>query len=95
LKHGASGRVRLSNSANNIVMVPQKAVFEIQDKHFVYVMDHNKIIRQKPFMPARRVAQYYIVASGLDAGDTIVYEGIQDLRDGMTINPLFTSVVSN
>lgn len=95
LKHGASGRVRLSNSANNIVMVPQKAVFEIQDKHFVYVMDQNKTIRQKPFMPARRVAQYYIVASGLDAGDTIVYEGIQDLRDGMTINPLFTSVVSN
>ncbi len=95
LKHGASGRVRLSNTANNIVMVPQKAVFEIQDKHFVYVMDQNKIIRQKPFMPARRVAQYYIVASGLDAGDTIVYEGIQDLRDGMAINPLFTTVLSN
>lgn len=92
LKHGATGRVRLSNAANNIVMVPQKSVFEIQDKHFVYVMDGNNQIRQKPFMPSRRIAQYYIVASGLDAGDTIVYEGIQDLRDGMTINPLFTSV---
>lgn len=92
LKHGASGRVRLSNAASNIVMVPQKSVFEIQDKHFVYVMGTDKKIKQQSFLPARRVADYYIVASGLDAGDTIVYEGIQGLRDGMTINPLFTSV---
>jgi len=95
LKHGASGRVRLSNIASNIVMVPQKAVFEIQDKHFVYVVGSDKKIHQKPFIPARRVAEYYIVASGLDAGDTIVYEGIQNLRDGMTINPLFTSVTTS
>jgi membrane fusion protein (multidrug efflux system) len=76
-------------------MVPQKSVFEIQDKQFVYIMGADKKIRQQPFMPARRVAEYYIVASGLDAGDTIVYEGIQDLRDGMTINPLFTSVTTS
>lgn len=92
LKHGATGRVSLSNAANNIVLVPQKSVFEIQDKHFVYVLDGNNQIRQKSFKPARRVAQYYIVGEGLNAGDTIVYEGIQSLRDGMTINPHFTSV---
>ncbi|MBC6489750.1 efflux RND transporter periplasmic adaptor subunit [Flavihumibacter stibioxidans] len=92
LKHGASGRVRLSNAANDIVMVPQKAVFEIQDKHFVYVLDKNNQIRQRSFLPSRRIAESYIVASGLNAGDTIVYEGIQNLRDGMTIKPLFTTV---
>lgn len=92
LKHGASGRIRLSNSAPNVVMVPQKSVFEIQDKHFVYVLDSSNQVKQRSFKPLRRIAQYYIVASGLEAGDTIVYEGIQDLRDGMTIKPLFTSV---
>ena len=37
--------------------------------------------------PSSRVDQFYIVQSGLKPGDRIVYEGIQNLKDGMTIEP--------
>ncbi|KIC94956.1 efflux RND transporter periplasmic adaptor subunit [Flavihumibacter solisilvae] len=92
LKHGATGRVKLSNAAHDIVTVPQKSVFEVQDKHFVFVVDNSNRIRQRSFEPERRLASSYIVASGLKAGDKIVYEGIQHLRDGMVIKPRYTVV---
>ena len=87
LKHRATGRISLSNTLKGALMVPQKAVFEIQDKNYVYLVDENNQVHMKNFVPKLRFSYYYIVGSGLEAGDKIVYEGIQGLRDGMQIKP--------
>ncbi len=87
LKHRATGRISLSNVLRGALMVPQKAVFEIQDKNYVFVVDEQNQVHQRNFVPKLRFSYYYVVASGLEAGDRIVYEGIQNLRDGMQINP--------
>ena len=67
--------------------MPQKAVFEIQDKNYVYVVDKANKVKMRSFVPKSRLAHYYLVQSGLVAGDKIVYEGIQNIRDGMQIIP--------
>jgi membrane fusion protein (multidrug efflux system) len=41
----------------------------------------------KSFVPIRRFGDYYIVAKGLSEHDLIVFEGIQDVREGMVITP--------
>jgi RND family efflux transporter MFP subunit len=87
LRHGATGKIRLSNDVDDAVLVPQKAVFEVQDKNFVYVVDARNKVRSRSFVPSSRINQFYIVQSGLKPGDRIVYEGIQSLKDGMTIVP--------
>ncbi|WP_400191773.1 efflux RND transporter periplasmic adaptor subunit [Hymenobacter sp. B81] len=87
LKHGATGRVRLANPVENAVLLPQKAVFELQDKNFVFVVDQHNRLRQTHFVPRTRLAHFYLVASGLKPGDRVVYEGVQDARDGMQIRP--------
>lgn len=87
LKHGATGRISLSNTMNNALMVPQKAVFEIQDKNFVFIVDSNNHVSMRSFVPKLRFSHYYIVESGLQAGDKIVYEGIQNISEGMQITP--------
>ncbi|WPP49464.1 efflux RND transporter periplasmic adaptor subunit [Catalinimonas niigatensis] len=87
LKHGATGKISLSNTINDALMIPQKAVFEIQDKNFVFVVDSNNQISMRSFVPKIRFSHYYIVESGLQPGDRIVYEGIQDISDGMYITP--------
>jgi membrane fusion protein (multidrug efflux system) len=87
LKHRATGRIRLYNRIENAVIVPQKSVFEIQDKNYVYILDANNQVKLKNFIPMTRFSHYYIVESGLEPGDRIVYEGIQNLQDGMTIDP--------
>ncbi len=87
LKHGSSGKVRLSNSIENALMIPQKATFEIQDKTYVYLVDADNKLRVKGFVPGARLSHFYIVDSGLQEGDRIIYEGIKDARDGMLIKP--------
>lgn len=87
LKHGASGKIRLSNTLTDAIMIPQKAVFEIQDKNFVFVVDSTNQVRMRNFIPKTRFSHYYIVESGLQSGDKIVFEGIQEIRDGMHIIP--------
>jgi membrane fusion protein (multidrug efflux system) len=85
LKHGATGKVRLANTVDNALLVPQKAVFEQQDKDYVYVVDDKGTVRQKNFVPQSRLSAFYVVKSGLKPGERIVCEGIQDLRDGSRI----------
>ncbi len=87
LKHRATGRIRLSNTLNDAIMIPQKAAFEIQDKNFVFVVDSANQVRMRHFVPRTRYSHYYIVESGLKSGEKIVFEGIQDIRDGMLIIP--------
>ena len=87
LKHGATGKIRLSNTVTDAIMIPQKAVFEIQDKNFVFVVDSTNQVRMRNFIPKTRFSHYYIVESGLKSGEKIVFEGIQEIRDGMHIIP--------
>ena len=35
---------------------------------------------------------YYIVESGLDEDDKIIYEGVQNIKDGMTVKPQFIAM---
>lgn len=87
LKHGATGKIRLANDVDNALLVPQKAVFEIQDKNYVYVVDKTNKVKMRSFIPKSRLSHYYLVQSGLAPGDKILYEGIQQVRDGMQIIP--------
>ena len=87
LKHGSSGNILLTNTVSDAILVPQKAVFEIQDKSYVYVVDSTNQVNMRSFVPKSRFHDYYVVRSGLDAGDRIVYEGIQALKDGVKIKP--------
>ncbi len=87
LRHGATGKIRMTTDVDDAVLVPQKAVFEVQDKNFVYVVDGGNKVRTRPFVPQSRINQFYVVRSGLKPGDRVVYEGIQQLRDGMAITP--------
>jgi RND family efflux transporter MFP subunit len=85
LKHGSSGKVRLQTRIENAIVIPQKTAFEIQDKIYVYVVDHENIARMRSFVPGRRMPHLYIVEDGLSTRDRIVYEGIQDIREGMRL----------
>jgi RND family efflux transporter MFP subunit len=87
LKHGATGRVRLTNVVSDALLVPQKAVFEIQDKSYVYVIDSNNVAHTRSFVPGNRTGNHYVVKSGLKPGERVVYEGTQEVKDGQKVVP--------
>lgn len=94
LKHGATGKVKLSREIENALMLPQKAVFEIQDRNYVFVLDAANVVHLRHFKPRTRMEQFYVVESGLKEGERIVYEGIRNIKDGMRIVPRMISADS-
>jgi membrane fusion protein (multidrug efflux system) len=88
LKHGATGKIKLTTKVHNAVMIPQKSTIEIQDKVFAFVVEKDGTVRMQNFEPMAKVAGYYIVQNGIKAGQQLVFEGIQNLRDGVRIQPL-------
>lgn len=92
LKHGASGKIRLLRKYKNVLIIPQKATFEIQDKMYVFVIDQNNRVKSKPITANSRMPHFYIIGSGLSPDDKIIYEGIQNIKDGMTIDPQFVEM---
>ncbi|MCU0467476.1 MAG: efflux RND transporter periplasmic adaptor subunit [Arcicella sp.] len=89
LKHGASGKVRLLKQYRNALIIPQKATFEVQDRMYVYVIDNKNRVKTKAISSKYRMTHYYIVDAGLSEDDKIIYEGIQNVKDGMIVKPQF------
>jgi membrane fusion protein (multidrug efflux system) len=86
LKQGATGKVRMNREVKNAMVIPQKATFEIQDKMYVYVVDENNVVRTRAIVSKLRIPHLFVVESGLKENDRIIYEGIQNLKEGMKIN---------
>lgn len=92
LKHGGSGKVRLLKKYKNALIIPQKATFEIQDRLYVYVINNKNQVKSKAIISTHRLPHFYIVDSGLNKDDKIIYEGIQNVKEGMIVKPQFVTM---
>lgn len=89
LKSGASGSIVVPHVASSAIIIPQDAVAQVQDKHFVYVVGKdNKVKYTAVTINPNDDGKNYIITSGLSIGDRIVVNGISSLQDGMEIKPL-------
>ena len=84
LRHGVTGKVRMMTTMDNICLIPQKSTFEIQDFTYVYTVDSNHVVKVRSFEPLERYNNYY-VTQDLPNNTAIVYEGVQMMKDGITI----------
>ena len=81
LKHGETGKVRITIPMSNALIIPQKATYEVQDKIYVYVVDKNNIAKSKNITVKTSLPDLYVVGSGLEEGDKILVEGVQNVKD--------------
>jgi membrane fusion protein (multidrug efflux system) len=95
LRPGQFGRVRLAATvAENALLVPQKAVTEMQSAKIVYVVGQDNKVALRSVTLGERVGQDYIVTDGVKAGERIIVEGIQKARPGSIVNPTAQAVTS-
>ncbi|MCZ4223720.1 efflux RND transporter periplasmic adaptor subunit [Pedobacter rhodius] len=88
LKSGGSASVRIPQKVENAILVPQKSTIDLQGKKFVYVLgDSAKIISTEIQIMDLAKDKFYVVTKGLKAGDKVVLEGFQSLKDGTKIKP--------
>lgn len=84
LKPGLTCNVRVLNYENNTILIPAEAVTVQMGEYFVYVIDSNKV-SQRRIEVGRTIGNETIVNDGLKAGEQIVTEGVQKLRDGSPV----------
>ncbi len=89
LRSGGMANVIFPYTMENVILVPQSATQEIQDKKFVYVLQSDQTIKHTEITISNlNDGKNYIVTGGLKDGDQIVVEGVQKLSDGQQIVPI-------
>ena len=88
LRSGGSGLIRIPQHIDSTIIIPQKATYELQGKHFVYVVGDDNIVQNTEIeVLTGNLKDSYLVTKGLKAGDKVVVEGIPSLRDKVPIKP--------
>lgn len=89
LRSGGMANVVFPYTMSEIILIPQTATQEIQDKKFVYVLQPDSTLKHTEIQISNlNDGKNYIVTGGLKEGDQIVVEGVQTLQDGQKITPI-------
>lgn len=85
---GEFGRVRvLMHEAKNVIVVPQRAVQELQSMVSVFTVGPDNKAEMRAIVTGDRVGDGWIVTDGLKPGDKVIVEGVQKVRPGAPVQP--------
>jgi membrane fusion protein (multidrug efflux system) len=87
LRSGNTGKIRLGLAHNHILMIPQAATVEIQDKIFVFTVGKGNKVSKQPIKVLGASGANYLIEEGLKSGDQIVSSGFESLKEGDVIQP--------
>jgi len=93
VRPGQFGRVRFAVEVlTNAVLVPQRAVQELQANYSVFVVTPESTAEFRKLELGPRVDTFYVVKDGLQPGEKIVLDGIQKLQNGVPVAAVLTNL---
>ena len=88
LRPGGYARVRaVIRTEEGALLVPQRAVSELQGGYQLAVLDSDNKVNIRPVTVGPQMDRRWVIASGLNPGDRVVVEGVQKVRAGIRVNP--------
>ena len=95
LRPGQFARVRVAVSEHeNAVLVPQRAVQELQGAKTVMIVDAQNKVQVRTVRLGDKSDKYVIVLEGLNAGERVIVEGMQKARPGSEVRPTDESLAT-
>ncbi len=85
LRHGQTGTILIHRTVKNAIIIPQRAVFEILDKRYVWVVGEGDVAKQRLITIKHELEDIFVINSGLDVTDKIVLEGVRQIEDGKKV----------
>ena len=97
LRSGGTGNLVIPIHLDSVIVIPQKATFELQDRRMVYVLgDSNKLATRVVKVEPLKGGQDFVVQEGLKVGEVIAVEGVgSTIGDGSIINPIDAAAKAN
>jgi membrane fusion protein (multidrug efflux system) len=88
LRPGLYGRARfVSDNRTGALLVPQRAVTELQNLYSVAVVGEGNKIGFRNVKVGPRVDNLWVIEEGLKGGEKVVVEGLQKVREGSVVSP--------
>lgn len=81
LRHGETGNVLMTVPLKNVVIIPQKATYEVLEKKYVFVIDKDNKVHSREITIESELPDLYIIKNGLNPFDKILLEGIRKVSD--------------
>lgn len=86
LRHGETGSVLMKVPFKDVIIIPQKATFEILDKRYVFVIDKDNIAKQREITVGAELPHLFVITKGLTEKDVILVEGIRVVKNNDKIH---------
>jgi RND family efflux transporter MFP subunit len=88
LRPGQFGRIRASTyTRTGALLVPQRAVIDLQGSFQLAVVGSDNKVSVRIVKVGERVGTEWIIDSGVKQGEMVIVEGVQKVRDGVSVNP--------
>jgi membrane fusion protein (multidrug efflux system) len=88
LRPGQYSRIRTAtNIDKGALLVPQRAVEELQGEFELAVLDRDNRVAFRKVRATDRVGSYWMIEQGLSANDRVVIEGLQKIKTGDRVEP--------
>jgi membrane fusion protein (multidrug efflux system) len=88
LRPGGFGKISsIVNVQNGALLIPQRAVTEVQGSYLVAVVGADNKVSIRNVKVGEKVKDMWIILDGLKPGDHVVAEGTQKVREGIQVNP--------
>src|SRR3984957_5237829 len=88
LRPGGYGKVRaVVRIQQGALLVPQRAVSELQGGYQVAIVDGDNKVNIQPVKVGDRIGNQWVIAEGLKPGERVVAEGVQKMRPGLQVTP--------
>ena len=86
LRSGGSATVMVPTTLAQVVVIPQSATYELQNKTFVYKVVNGKAQSAPVTLYRLNNGTEYVVEEGLQPGDVIIAEGAGLVKEGVNVN---------
>jgi len=87
LRPGEFARIRVKyDQKHDTPLVPQRAVSELQGSFQVALVDDDNKVHIQPVKVGERTGNSWVIEEGVRAGQRVVVEGIQKVREGMVVS---------
>ena len=95
LRPGQFGRIKAETEIrHNALLIPQRAMNELQGSYQVAVVDSNNTVRIRSVALGPQLGSELIITSGINPNERVVTEGVSNLKDGMKVSPQATTVAA-
>ncbi len=85
IRPGQFAKVRIPVTHEQAIMVPQKCIKELQGQYSVFIVNAENKVETRQLDPAGTIGDMWRIKGGLQAGEKVLIEGLQKVRNGMSV----------